>query len=270
MNGNLRAALALSLALVVSTVIASTTFLKSKKLDHVIVVTGSSKKRIKSDLMIWRTSVAVEAVKLPDAYTLLTRDVEKVHAFLVAQGIPDAQIVISAVSTSPIRRASKTFTSTDSGENAGLISGYQLRQTLQVRSPEIDKLTAVSRSVTQLIHQGILFDSAAPEYLYTRLSETKVEILAEAARDARERAQQIAVSNGTTPGELRSAQMGVLQVTAADSTHFSGEGMNDTSSLEKISPRWFMRPSRSTEGRPQPTASGHFFGAFPQPPFHFI
>jgi hypothetical protein len=231
MNGNLRAALALSLALIVSTIIASTTFLKSKKLDHAIVVTGSSKKRIKSDLMIWRTSVTVEAPKLPDAYNLLTRDVEKVHAFLIGQGIPDAQIVISAVSTSPLRRTSKM--SMESGESSGPISGYQLRQTLQVRSPEIDKLTTVSRSVTQLIHQGILLDSEAPRYLYTRLSETKVEILAEAARDARERAQQIALSNGTTPGELRSAQMGVLQVTAADSTQFSGEGMNDTSSLEK-------------------------------------
>jgi hypothetical protein len=172
MNGNLRAALALSLALIVSTIIASTTFLKSKKLDHAIVVTGSSKKRIKSDLMIWRTSVTVEAPKLPDAYNLLTRDVEKVHAFLIGQGIPDAQIVISAVSTSPLRRTSKM--SMESGESSGPISGYQLRQTLQVRSPEIDKLTTVSRSVTQLIHQGI-----------------------------------------------------------ADSTQFSGEGMNDTSSLEK-------------------------------------
>ena len=58
-------------------------------------------------------------------------------------------------------------------------------------------------------------------------------MLAEAARDAHDRAQQIAGSNGRKAGDLRSAQMGVLQVTAADSTQFSGEGVNDTTSLEK-------------------------------------
>jgi uncharacterized protein len=113
------------------------------------------------------------------------------------------------------------------------VASYRLTQLLEIRSPEIDKLTKVSRSVTQLIDQGILLESEAPRYLYTRLSEAKVELLAEAACDARERAQQIANSNGTKAGEMRSAQMGVLQVTAADSTQFSGEGMNDTTSLEK-------------------------------------
>ena len=116
---------------------------------------------------------------------------------------------------------------------SGTITGYHLKQSLQIRSPEIDKLTLVSRNVTQLINQGILLESEAPKYLYTHLSETKVEMLAEAARDAHDRAQQIAGSNGRKAGDLRSAQMGVLQVTAADSTQFSGEGVNDTTSLEK-------------------------------------
>ena len=231
MNGNLRAALALSVAMVVSTMIAAHTFLKSKELDHSIAVTGSSKKRIKSDLMIWGTSVSVEAAKLPDAYSRLTADVDKVRAFLVAQGFPQNQIIVSAVFTNPIRRTEKGEPAY--GEMSGTITGYHLKQSLQIRSPEIDKLTLVSRNVTQLINQGILLESEAPKYLYTHLSETKVEMLAEAARDAHDRAQQIAGSNGRKAGDLRSAQMGVLQVTAADSTQFSGEGVNDTTSLEK-------------------------------------
>jgi len=231
MNGSFRAALALSVALIVCSIIGSYAFLKAKRLDQMITVTGSSRKRIKSDLMIWGTTVTAEAPKLAEAYSRLTQDVEKVRAFLIAQGFADNAIVISAVSTSPLRRPSKE--GSGAYDESGPIVSYQLRQSLQIRSPELDKLTKVSRSVTQLIHQGILLDSEAPKYLYTRLSETKVEMLAEAARDARERAQQIATSNGAKAGDMRSAQMGVLQVTAADSTHFSGEGMNDTTSLEK-------------------------------------
>src|SRR5436305_3385331 len=230
MNGNLRAALALAVAMVVSTIIASHTFLKTKKLDQSIVVTGSHKKRIKSDLMIWEMAVTAEAPKLPQAYERLTADVNKVRAFLVAHGFPEDQIVVFAVSTVSIRRPSKDI---EASESFGAIVGYQLRQSLQIRSPEIDKLTAVSRSVTQLINQDILLDSERPKYLYTHLSEAKVEMLAEAARDAHDRAQQIAGSSGRKIGDMRSAQMGVLQVTAADSTQFSGEGVNDTTSLEK-------------------------------------
>jgi hypothetical protein len=58
-------------------------------------------------------------------------------------------------------------------------------------------------------------------------------MLAEAAKDAKVRAQQIAQSTGSSIGSIRNARMGVLQITAADSNEVSDSGMNDTSSLEK-------------------------------------
>ena len=60
-----------------------------------------------------------------------------------------------------------------------------------------------------------------------------IEILAEAAKDALARVQQIAASTGSRVGEVRSADMGVLQITAADSNEVSEYGMNDTKSLDK-------------------------------------
>ncbi|MBI3484164.1 MAG: SIMPL domain-containing protein, partial [Acidobacteria bacterium] len=116
---------------------------------------------------------------------------------------------------------------------SGPITGYHLKQSLEIRSTEIDKITAVSRQVTELINQGILLESEEPQYLYTKLAQTKVEILADAAKDAMARAQQIAASTGSRVGEVCSADMGVLQITAADSNEVSGYGMNDTKSLEK-------------------------------------
>ena len=58
-------------------------------------------------------------------------------------------------------------------------------------------------------------------------------MLAEAAKDARTRAEKVAQSVGSRIGPVRSARMGVLQITAADSNEVSDSGMNDTSSLEK-------------------------------------
>ncbi len=225
---------ALAGAILLSSMIGSWAFLHSKDLNNTIQVTGSSKKRIKSDVILWKTSVTVEAPTLAAAYTKITHDVEKVREFLVAQGVPADKVVISAVSTTPMRRGGNRSAEEEGyGAPSGPIIGYSLSQALEIRSSEIDKVTLISRKVTELINQGILLESQAPRYLYTRLAEEKVEILSAAARDAYARAQQIADSTGSTVGRVRSADMGVLQITAADSTDISGYGMNDTSSLEK-------------------------------------
>lgn len=231
MTDSFRAGLALAAALVLSFSIASWSFLHAKKFEQTIQVTGSAKKRIKSDVMIWQASVTAESSSLPDAYERLARDVAKTQAFLAAHGVPKDQIVISAVTTTPIRPRSSNRDAADS--LTGTVSGYNLKQSLAIRSSDIDKITAVSRQVTELINHGILLESEEPQYLYTRLAETKVQILAEAARDARERAEQIAASAGSKVGEIRSAEMGVIQITPADSNNVSDYGENDTKSLEK-------------------------------------
>jgi hypothetical protein len=140
---------------------------------------------------------------------------------------PDNQITISSISSQTLHAKS------NEGEDAGQITGYSLRQELEVRSTDVDKIAKIAREATELINQGILTESAAPEYHYTKLGDLKVAMLSEAAKDAKVRAQQIAQSTGSSIGSVRSARMGVLQITPADSNEVSGTGMNDTSSLEK-------------------------------------
>jgi hypothetical protein len=229
MIDSFRAGLALAAALVLSSSIASWSYLHAKRFDQTIQVTGSAKKRIKSDVMIWQASVTVESSSLPEAYGKLSRDVAKTQAFLLAHGVASEQIVVSAVSTTPIRPTQR-----DEAESlSGTVRGYHLKQSLAVHSSDIDKISSVSRQVTELINQGILLESEEPQYLYTHLAETKVQILAEAARDARERAAQIAASAGSSVSQIRSAEMGVIQITPADSNNVSDYGENDTKSLEK-------------------------------------
>ena len=53
-SGSFMAAIVLALGLVVATVIGGFFFVKGKRGDQTITVTGSARKRIKSDLVIWR------------------------------------------------------------------------------------------------------------------------------------------------------------------------------------------------------------------------
>ncbi len=227
-NGNLfNPGFWLAVGLVLSSTILAWAYTRTKSVDQTITVTGSARKRITSDLIVWRANVSYQSGELSEAYGSLKDKVPRVKAYLVSKGVPEEQIVVSSVST-------KTMQEKDSnGEETGRIGGYVLTQTLEVRSPEVEKISRISREVTELIDQGILLESQSPEYHYTKLGDLKVQMLGEAAKDAKVRAEQIASSTGSTVGSVRSARMGVMQITAADSNEVSDYGVNDTSSIDK-------------------------------------
>jgi hypothetical protein len=224
-SGSFMAAVVLAIGLVVATLIGGWFFVKGKRGDQTITVTGSARKRIKSNLVIWRSAISYQAPVLSDAYRSLSES--RVKAYLVSKGIPENQITVSSISSQTLHGR------TDDGGETSEITGYSLRQELSVRSNDVDKIGQIAREATELINQGILIESMAPEYIYTELGGLKIEMLAEAAKDAKIRAEQIAQSTGSSIGSVRTARMGVLQITPADSNEVSDSGMNDTSSLEK-------------------------------------
>jgi hypothetical protein len=226
-SGTFMGSVALAIGIIIATIIGGWSFVKGKRGDQTITVTGSARKRITSDLVIWKSAVTYQSANLSDAYKSLSESVPRVKAYLVSKGIPEDKITVSSISSQTLHGRSS-----DGGETSE-ITGYSLRQELEVKSTEVDKIAKIAREATELINQGILIESMAPEYHYTQLGSLKIEMLAAAAKDAKERATQIAESTGSSIGSVRSARMGVLQITPADSNDVSDSGMNDTSSLEK-------------------------------------
>lgn len=219
--------LALPVAIIIATLIGGWFFVKGKRGDQTITVTGSAKRQIRADFVKWRSSVSYQASTLADAYKALSESVPKVKAYLVSKGIAENQITVSSISSQTLHGRNSD------GSESSQITGYSLRQELEVQSTDVDKIAVVAREATELINQGILIESMSPEYLSTQLGTLKIEILAEAAKDAKERAKQIANSTGDQIGSVRTARMGVLQITPKGSTEVSDSGINDTSSIEK-------------------------------------
>ncbi len=219
--------LALPVAIIIATVIGGWFFVKGKRGDQTITVTGSAKKTIKSDRVKWKSAVSYQAPALADAYRSLSDAVPRVKSYLVGKGIQENQITISSISSQTLHGRNSD------GSETSAITGYSLRQELEVNSTEVDKIAKIAREATELINQGILIESMAPEYYYTQLGGLKIEMLGEAAKDAKTRAEQIANSTGSSIGSVRSARMGVLQITPAGSNDVSDSGMNDTTSIDK-------------------------------------
>lgn len=221
------AGVALAIGLVVSSMIFGWFFAKSKKGDEAITVTGSAKKRIKSDLVVWSAGVSVQSPHLQEAYKQLSDGVPRIKQYLISKGIPEGQMTVSAITTVPLKKQDSN------GVESTEITGYSLKQQVEVRSNDVDKIAQIAREATELINQGILIESNAPQYYYTQIGDLKIEMLGEAAKDAKVRAEKIAASTGNSIGSVRSAKMGVLQITPADSTEVSDSGMYDTSTIDK-------------------------------------
>jgi len=221
------AGIALAIGLVLSSIIFGWFYSKAKKGDDAITVTGSAKKRIKSDLVVWSAGVSAQSAQLTDAYRQLSESVPRIKQYLVGKGIPESQMTVSSITTTTQKKQDSN------GNETSEITGYALRQEIEVKSTEVDKIAQIAREATELINQGILIESNAPRYYYTQIGDLKIEMLGEAAKDAKVRAEKIAASTGNSIGAVRTARMGVLQITPADSTDVSDSGIYDTSTIDK-------------------------------------
>jgi hypothetical protein len=224
---SLRAGAILAVANVICAAIIAFAFVRAKAEPKVINVTGSAKKAIQSDLIVWTIDLSTGNADLSKAYDQLKVSADKTLAHLKAQSIRDAEVKVSSI------RTSKHFVKNEKNQDTDKISEYWLNQSVEVVSPEVAKIREVERGITVLLKDGVLLESPAPKFLYTHLADLKITMLAEATRDATARAQQIAGNSGATLGAIRDARMGVMQINPAFADEVSGSGVNDTSSFQK-------------------------------------
>lgn len=217
-----------AVATIVSTVIFSKGLLKIKKFSsEVIRVTGSAEKNIISDSILWQASFSRRAPQMVTAFNMLKEDFKVVKNYLIFKGIKEEEITVSPVKTEVL------YKKNDQGNDTNEIEAYLLTQDIEVKSSEVNKVADVSRQATELIEKDIEFFSQAPEYFYTGLNSLKHEMLGLATEDAKKRAEEMVGFTGNKIGPMRSARMGVFQITPADSFEVSDWGVNDTTSLEK-------------------------------------
>ena len=227
LTANSIVAIIIVVGLIVSAFIVADTIKDVKGSGNKIMVTGSAKQEITSDMIVWTGSFDAKAPNLIDAYSQLEASKTKVLDYLVKQGAEKDKIVFSSINTNII------YVISPNGLYTNEVDYYDLNQTVTISSKEIEKVTEISRNSTELINEGVQFQSYAPQYLYTKIADLKVTMLAEATKDATKRAEMIAENANSKIGKLRYADMGVIQITPRYSNEVSDYGMNDTYSLEK-------------------------------------
>ncbi|MBC8047082.1 MAG: SIMPL domain-containing protein [Fimbriimonadaceae bacterium] len=223
-------AIIIGIAIIITAAILGGSFKNRYAYQDTINVTGLGNRDYVADLIVWNGYFQRKSMEMKSAYEQLNNDRETTKKYLIGKGINENEIVFSSVNIS------KDYESyyDDNGKYHSTFSGYTLSQNIVIESSEVDKIENISREVTELIDQGVEFYSNAPEYYYSKLEELKIELISEATQDAKLRAEKIADNSDAKLGSLKSASMGVFQITAQNSSEdYSWGGTYNTASKKK-------------------------------------
>jgi hypothetical protein len=194
--------------------------IRDRNQNNVIVVTGSAKKRIASDYIVWNMSVSSQQATAPAAAKELNGWANSIRNFLLKNGVKASEL-----SGQPI--LTETLTT------KGQVTGYRLTRSFSVSSSRVQAISVVADQSSTLLGQGIPFQAEPPQYVYTHLAGLRPQLLAQATRDAQRRARVIVDATGGKLGGLRGVDVGVFQVTAPNSTQVEDYGVYDTSTIAK-------------------------------------
>ncbi len=195
--------------------------IRDRNRSDTITVTGSAKARIVSDYIVWDASIASQADTPQAALPPLAGWTDQMRSFLAAQGAEPAEIAESPVTTDTLTN------------NAGRVTGYRLTRSFEVRSARVSAVAALVQASQSLLARGVPVQAQPPQYVYTKLAGLRPKLLADATRDALNRARVLVEATGGKLGGLRNVNVGVFQVTAPNSTEVSDYGVYDTSTLSK-------------------------------------
>ncbi len=217
-------ALILGLSIIIAAGVFSLAFYSARQTGDTLTVTGSTKQKITSDSVKWRGGFTRNApiADLKGGYAQMKADQQAVLKFFKDNGIAEKQVDISPV-----------FVDKPYQYDRNLPQEYVLRQDVLVQSGEVEKINKLSKNIQKLIDTGVIFSSQALEYYYTKLPELRINLLGDAVKDAKLRAEKLLESSGKGVGALKTVSTGVVQVLPVNSTDISDYGNFDTSTIDK-------------------------------------
>lgn len=195
--------------------------------EPLINVTGMAERNFTSDLAVWSARYEVMRFDMQQAFADLAGKRAQVKKFLQSKGIAEDKVEYSSVSID--RRYDK-----EGYCDQKVFVGFALSQSITITSNNIEEVENLSRSITELINEGVEIYSESPQFYYTKLNQLKIEMLKAASEDAYNRAAVVAEGGKGSLGKLVKSDVGVFQIVGLNSNEdYSWGGSFNTSRKEK-------------------------------------
>ena len=193
---------------------------------NAITVTGSAKTSAVADNTVWSLTANENASSASSSVKKVEKTVLALKGYLMAGGVVESSVETGAIST----YANNEYVN---GNLTGRVLSYTANQSVTVRSNDVQLIQKLSNGIGALLQTGVSINNSGPAYYVSNLSALRPQLLAEAMKDAKLRAQSITSAVGGKVGTVLSVTSGPVQVTAPDSVDTSSGGMYDTTTIPK-------------------------------------
>ena len=191
-----------------------------------ITVTGSAKTSAVADNAVWTLSVSLSSPTVGAAVKKVDSDVAALSSYLTQGGIAADALTLGAVSTF----ANEEYVN---GNSTGRILSYRASRDVTVRTNDVQLVSKLSQGIGTLLGTGINVNNYGPQYYISNLPELRPELMSEAMKDAKLRAESLTKAVGGSLGSLVNVKAGPIQITTPDSTMTADYGAYDTSTINK-------------------------------------
>jgi hypothetical protein len=238
MNSKLKSSIIIGAAIVLTAFILGKSFQnRNSNLDSISVI-GLGTKDFISDEILWSGSFATNSEDIKTAYGKIIADQKTVSNFFINKGFKASEFSFGAVNFQKKFREVKTKGLNNEMHYEQVFDGYEATQTIAFSAKKnpamMKRIEEVSSKTSELINSGIELTSNSIQYTYSALPSLKQSLIENATKDANERAVKIVKTADGSLGKLKSASMGVFQITGQGSTEEdSYGGNNDTFSKNK-------------------------------------
>jgi hypothetical protein len=209
MRATLPAALILAIGLALAGWLAGQGLVESRLGHRTVVVKGFSERLVKADIGFLPVRFNALGADLETARATLASSEQAVFAYLKSKGFTAVDWSVQNI------RVQDRLTSYNSS-GAPRANRFVLTEDIVVRSKEVDKLVAASRSIFDLLRQGVVLTSdqynSGPSFIFTGLNDLKPEMLTQATKRARLAAEQFARESGAKVGAIFSANQGLFTI----------------------------------------------------------
>ncbi len=218
----LKIALILGGSMIISSIIFGMFYYQSKQEKQVIKVSGYAVDEFDSDLVKWSINLSqrVGLNGLQDGYKSIASQLDQFQKIWDSTGLSSTELKINPVNVN------------NEYGSAGH-TGYTLTQRIIIVSKSIDEIEKLAINPQLFVSQGLVFSGSEIEFFSSALDDIKIDLLSEATKNARERAERIVALTDTKIVKLISARAGVFQITEPLSTEVAGYGVFNTSSRKK-------------------------------------
>ncbi len=168
-----------------------------------VEVKGLSERIVKADVAIWSINFEVKSNNVDSLYADIEKNVTTIKNFLKEKGFEESEINVAPV-----------YTYQDTYKEA--LFRYNSTTQLSLYTKKVDLVKSASKDTLVLVKKGIVMNQNSVQFQFSDINTIKPEMLAEATKNAKTTAEQIARESGSALGSLHRGNQGTFDITDKD------------------------------------------------------